>query len=1442
MADGSLIFDTKIDVSGFEKGVAKLRGTAGKVGAGIAKSIGLASVATSALGGFALKAGANFDAGMSQVSAISLASGKDLDMLRQKAKDMGASTKFSATESAEALKYMAMAGWKPQQMMEGLDGVINLAAASGEDLAMVSDIVTDSLTAFGMSAEQSGKFADVLAATATNANTNVGMLGESFKYVAPLCGALGYTAEDTSLALGLMANAGVKSSQAGTSLKNSLARLAKPTKEVANGLNLVGLSAEELQGIPLNEVLKKFRTQFKNLSADEKTAAASAIFGKEAMSGMLAIINASDDDFNKLSNAINNSSGSAKKMAKIMNDNLKGDITILKSALEGFGISLYENVDNPLRNVAQRATKHIDKLNETVKKDINKLPAVIGEIMADIVTNIANSLPKFINIGVDIITNLIEGINKNSTQIADSAVKIGESLLTGIMTIAEKLLICGAEMVLKIGEGIAKSLPSLIDNASNMLNNLLNYFIQNVDRFFTVGLNILNALADGLGKNLPNIIPKIVEAIVKLVEAFSNNIERFIEVGLKIVQAIGQGLINSIPVITANADKLLKAFVKIFTLFKAVAIGKRIVTELAFGITGNKDILANAGITCVSNFSKSIISKMESVKKAGKEIIGMLQRSIMTGKRDLKVVGANLLNSFSSGIGSKIGFLSSVGSKIGGIFAKGLAGCSSMLVGVGAKLIAVLMVTLSNPIGLATVGITLLAAFLGSFDLSKIASKAGEMIGSLIRGLGQMLPKLWEFVKNIGKGIIKMLNPLNLLKAGANLIGGIIKGIRGKKDDVEQATKETVENGANKGAESADVSNAPKKTVAEIVKGIKGGKIDISEGFKELVQSGLSNSQINQIARDAGKSTNDSYLQGLIDNGSSGLKTAYNNLRTTTSDELEIVAKLAKLKGIDTLNGFTDGVAQDGTKFEEVIKGLREKGLHGFDLAEKVFELGQKGMLRYGEGLEAEQQYVQDKAKLIAETARNPLEFAEQAFASGLINLQKFGEGANEGMQFVEQYIQNGILQGKSYLEISEELRQMGLTDMTAFADGTNGGLIPVQDAYAKLKEMGVSETLIPEILKSNGYQNISNLSLGIADGKSLLESSLITNINDPLFNELQKAQQQAGVDGKNIADNVANGITDGNPNVKTQMGWLTENIAQELDISKNNSDEKSKEMMDNISNNVKNGTPPVTSGINSMTKSVDSDLNKLKNSSNVTMTGAMTGINSSIQKGSNDVKNNLSKMTKGIDTDITKTSDKMQKDTKNMMDKSSDNVKNGANKINNDIKNMCQSATSNINSFQSDFSHAGTNLMYGLAGGIRNGRSSVINAAINVMRSAVNAAKYEAGIHSPSRVMRDEVGIMLMKGLGIGIDKEGKNTMQKAKSFMSGIIDKMSQGVDFEMNTLFDGKGSFERSFNITENGNLAVDIGNGKIITIVELDKREVGRSVSEYSSRAISRSKKR
>lgn len=239
---------------------------------------------------------------MSKVSAISGASGKDLQSLTDKAKEMGAKTKFSASESAEALQYMAMAGWDTTSMLNGIDGIMSLAAADGLDLATTSDIVTDAITAFGLKASDSTHFADVLAKASSSANTNVSMLGESFKYVAPLAGAMHYSVEDVSVALGLMANASVKGSMAGTSLKTALSNLASPTDAMAEVMKKYKISMTDANGetLPLIDVIKELREKFGGLSETEQTAAASTLFGKEAMSGMLAIVNASDKDFNTL--------------------------------------------------------------------------------------------------------------------------------------------------------------------------------------------------------------------------------------------------------------------------------------------------------------------------------------------------------------------------------------------------------------------------------------------------------------------------------------------------------------------------------------------------------------------------------------------------------------------------------------------------------------------------------------------------------------------------------------------------------------------------------------------------------------------------------------------------------------------------------------------------------------------------------------------------------------------------------------------------------------------------------------------------------------------------------------------------------------------------------------------------------------------------------------
>lgn len=300
----------------------------------------------------------NFESMMSQVGAISGATGQAFEDLTAKAQEMGATTKFTATEAAEAFNYMAMAGWEPEQMTAGISGIMNLAAASGEDLASTSDIVTDALTAFGLKARDSGHFADVLAKASASANTNVGMLGESFKYVAPVAGAMKYSVEDTSLALGLMANSSIKGSMAGTALKTSLANMAAPTDSMAAAMKEYGISLTDSSGNmkTLKGVMDNLRGSLGGLSETEQTAAASTIFGKEAMAGMLAIINASEEDYNKLSDAIYNADGAAQDMSDTMLDNLEGSMTLMQSAVEGVQNSFGKRLTPYIRGVVDAIT------------------------------------------------------------------------------------------------------------------------------------------------------------------------------------------------------------------------------------------------------------------------------------------------------------------------------------------------------------------------------------------------------------------------------------------------------------------------------------------------------------------------------------------------------------------------------------------------------------------------------------------------------------------------------------------------------------------------------------------------------------------------------------------------------------------------------------------------------------------------------------------------------------------------------------------------------------------------------------------------------------------------------------------------------------------------------------------------------------------------------
>lgn len=338
----------------------------------------------------AIKGYMDFEKEMSAVKAISGATEQEFQQLTAKAQQMGADTKFSAFEAAQALEYMGMAGWKTNEMLNGLPGIMNLAAASGEDLANVSDIVTDALSAFKLQASDAAMFSDVLAAAATNSNTNVGKMGYTFKYVAPLAGAMSYSIQDTALAIGAMADSGIKAETAGTSLRSILTRMAAPPKDAAEAMQQLGLSITRADGTmrPLRDIMRDLRTSFRSLTPDQQAATAAALAGQDAMSGLLAIVNEADDKWDKLADAIDNSRGAAEKMAKTRLDNLAGDIEYLSGDWDAFTMMLMEGqAASGLRGFVQEADHVLTAFSESVQKNglgVTSVLQGIGTAISDL--------------------------------------------------------------------------------------------------------------------------------------------------------------------------------------------------------------------------------------------------------------------------------------------------------------------------------------------------------------------------------------------------------------------------------------------------------------------------------------------------------------------------------------------------------------------------------------------------------------------------------------------------------------------------------------------------------------------------------------------------------------------------------------------------------------------------------------------------------------------------------------------------------------------------------------------------------------------------------------------------------------------------------------------------------------------------------------------------
>ena len=722
------------------------------------------------LGTVAVKTAADFDTAMSQVGAVSGATGKDLDALRDKAREMGSKTKFSASEAAEAMNYMAMAGWKTSDMLSGIEGIMNLAAASGEDLASTSDIVTDALTAFGLTAADSGHFADILAAASSNANTNVSMMGETFKYCAPIAGALGFSAEDTAEAIGLMGNAGIKSTQAGTAFRTIMSNLSGEVKICGSNIGEVTIATTNADGSmrDLSAILADCRTAFGGLSESEKAAAAEALVGKNAMSGFLALMNAAPADIEKVSSAIANCDGKSAEMAATMQDNLAGQLTILKSQLEELAISFGEILMPAIRQIVTWVQGFVDKLNgmdEGTKNTIvtiGLLAAAIGPVLIIIgkVVSAVGSIMTFI-------PTLIGGI---------SSIGGGLSALWGILAANPVTLVIAAIAVWNGLKDFFSNIWNAITGAAQSIwNGLKDFFSglwEGIKNIFQTVLDVIKTLIVARFEFYKMIITTVLNVIQTVVSTVWNVIKTVIET---VTNAIGSFLSSAWEAIRNTVTTVMEAIRNVITsVWEAIKSAVMVVLSAIKDVVVSAwEAIKNAISTAMEAIKSAVIAAWEAIKSAVSSAIEAIKNVAVAAWEAIKSAVISIMEAIKSAITAA---WEAIKSAITAAW-EAIKSAVSSVVGAIKEVITSVWNAIKSTVTSIVGGLKDAVVNVFNSLLSGIKNAMSGIAGAVKSGFDAAI----NFIKGL---------PSQALQWGKDIIGGLINGIKSKISGLVDSVKD----------------------------------------------------------------------------------------------------------------------------------------------------------------------------------------------------------------------------------------------------------------------------------------------------------------------------------------------------------------------------------------------------------------------------------------------------------------------------------------------------------------------------------------------------------------------------------------------------------------------------------------------------------------------------
>lgn len=629
--------------SSFKNALSQATKGLGTITKTVASATAAAAAAVGAMGVAAINTGREFEGAMSQVAATMLIDKtttegqKAFETLENAARECGASTAFSATEAAEALNYLALAGYDADKAATALPTVLKLAGAGAMDLAAASDMVTDSMSALGIEATEANltQFSDQLAQTASKANTSVAQLGEAILTVGGTAKGLAGGTTELNTALGILADNGLKGAEGGTHLRNIILSLQNPTDKAADALKGLGVDVYDAQGNMrgLNDVFKDLQGTMDGMSNAQKDNVLSTIFNKTDLTAANAMLSNCTDRFDELSAAIENSAGACENMYAIQLDNLNGDIDILKSGLSDLGISIYKDLNGPLREMTQLATSMVGELSEAYKSGgMEGMVGAVGGCMAEVVNTIADYAPQVVSMGVDFLENFISGITDNSGALATAASEVITVFVEGLFTLVPQVILAGIDILTQFVQSMTAQLPQLISTGTQAIVNFVNGIIQRLPEVISTALTLVQTLVNSTGQNAPMLISAAIQLIGNLVLGIVSMLPQLLQMGIQLILSLVQGIISNLPQILQMGVQIIISLVSGITQMLPMLMqgGIQLIISLIQGIIANLGNIVQAAVQIVITLAAGLIQAIPQLIAAIPQLVGAIIDTILS--------------------------------------------------------------------------------------------------------------------------------------------------------------------------------------------------------------------------------------------------------------------------------------------------------------------------------------------------------------------------------------------------------------------------------------------------------------------------------------------------------------------------------------------------------------------------------------------------------------------------------------------------------------------------------------------------------------------------------------------------------------------------------------------------------------------------------------------